>query len=109
MASVIWQFLNSSVGQGLVLYVAGRLLAKAVKSKPRQDRILEYARDAFDIAERAGELQGLDGVAKAALYLKELAEGMRKRGEKPLTETETELVKRRAYEKAWITKTAKKS
>jgi hypothetical protein len=102
--AAVWTFLNSPLGMALILSVLGKLFVTAVKEKPRRDKILEYAKNAFDMAEMIGVRQGLGGNAKYLVYVEQIVQMLRARGEKELSIEERKLVERLAEERAWITK-----
>lgn len=100
--SAVWTFLNSPLGMTLILGIVGKVFASAVKEKTRRQKILDYARQAFQLAEMIGLRQGLKGNAKYMVYVEELVKGLAARGEAPLTPAEKKLVDHLAYEQAWL-------
>lgn len=102
--TAIWTFLNSPLGITLIVGLAGKLFATAVKNQTRREKILDYARQAFQLAEMIGLREGLKGNAKYMVYVEQLVKALAARGEKPLTADEKKLVDQLAYEKAWLSK-----
>lgn len=102
--TAVWTFLNSPLGISLLVAIAGKLFASAVKNQSRREKILDYAQQAFQLAEMIGVRQGLGGNGKYLVYVEELVKGLAARKEAPLTADEKQLVDRLAYEKAWLAK-----
>jgi hypothetical protein len=100
--TAVWTFLNSPLGITLIVGLVGKLFASAVKEKTRRQKILEYARQAFQLAEMIGLRQGLKGNAKYLVFVEELVKGLAARGEAPLSAEEKRLVDQLAYEQAWL-------
>jgi len=102
--TAIWTFLNSPLGVTLILGLVGKIFVSAVKDKPRREKILDYAKQAFQLAEMIGVREGLKGNAKYLVYVEQLVKALAARGEKPLTADEKKLVDQLAFERAWLSK-----
>jgi len=104
--NAIWSFLNSPLGITLIVGLAGKIFATAVKKQTRREKLLDAARKAFQLAEMIGVRQGLGGNGKYLVYVEELVKALQARGEKPPTPNEKALVDQLAYEQAWLAKPA---
>lgn len=102
--TAIWTFLNSPLGVTLIVGLVGKLFVTSVKSPSRREKILAYAKQAFQLAEMVGVREGLKGNAKYLVYVEQLVKALAARGEKPLTADEKKLVDQLAYEHSWLEK-----
>lgn len=105
MGAAIWTFVNSPLGMLILTsLIGGGIFNRAVKSKSRRQKILEWAHLLFDVVERVGALQGLKGVQKYTEFLKRLREALAANNEKDLTPAEEAQMRVFAESKAWLAK-----
>lgn len=104
LLGAIWTFLNSDVGMMVVAAIVGAIYSRSVKDDKRRKLILEYAADAFAIAERVGAIDKLDGRAKYVRFIEEIVNRLKANGQSQLSAPEMEALKNIAYQKAWLHK-----
>ena len=102
--NAIWSFLNSPLGITLIVGLAGKLFATAVKNQTRREKLLDYATTAFQLAEMMGARQGLGGNAKYLIFVEQVVEKLKAMHEPELSTKEKEALERLAYEKSWLSK-----
>lgn len=102
----LWTFLNSTAGQSVILLLLGELFRRGVKDKGRRQKLLEYASQAFLVAEAMGAHQKLGGKDKYLRFVEAIVSKLRAEGEPELSAKEMQLLGALAAEKSWIAKPA---
>ena len=100
----LWTFLNSSAGQTVILLVLGKIFHSAVKDKGRREKLLEYASQAFLVAEAVGVAEKLGGRAKYLRFVETIVNKLKAAKEPELSAKEMQLLSVLAAEKSWIAK-----
>ena len=104
----LWTFVNSTAGQSLLILVFGEVFRRTVKSKARRTKLLEYAAQAFAVAEAIGAHDKLGGKDKYLRFVEAIVTKLAAEKEAPLSAAEMELLKSIATEKAWLAKSKPK-
>lgn len=87
------KFLLSPDGLTIVGTAAVWLWHKAVKSKDRRSQLLEYAQQAWMVAEVTGLKDKLPSNAKLNLFISTIAAALKADGQKALSDTEREMLR----------------